>query len=1457
MATLTRPGVEIAQEITAGAPTILTPTLVPCLVGPCFQIVSPLTEDGALNTGAVVSVAALLQSDQPLPESLSLSGRTLQLKVNNGQVQTINFPVTINGEAIDHALTVNTINKQLTGAVAEIIGDKLNILTNSKGSSQKLELILIADPNVRADTILELDHLQGLVISGQSQYSNISYTVPYSSFPSPMASVDEVVISDENTKMYRYFGGTLREFSEDSAININAYSWGPMQVANCTVASSHGPAYGDSKSFMFGKVKAGSKTDTLQHLGSDAFMHFPLCHDISPDGGELAGATQWPDPRGKNRLVIKAAGMNGYMSSGNMANMGVAASVGTGGNDLTLTINHAAQPVPGTVDSAVVVYTPGAGLAITVSDDTTFATLEAAIDSADIPANEVSVSLEYDVDDPAVATVRDFSNGSPAGSPWNNTKQVAGLELSWGSDPYDFSINAPLTQGVGAGGVADQEDLSSAYVCGAIPIGGDTADDLGIAGETIKISIDGGVPIEHTFVGGDGVVAALNTALTGVGTATTVGYNLANPLGESFQPLRIQTDSDNGHDSTIEIIVDNATVTQRLFSGSISATSGVTAIAAQSVALDEDRGGLLTSVAYNNVPGQNESVYQQAIVPDTVTVQVEGALAVPAICAGTDNLMEGGQVGTAANAAAELHLDHGTGDVQVDINFPLNGWADLTTAAAAIQAGIVGAGIDGIVCASEHAGTVVSSHYAANLGDTLILNSANTGAEISAALGSCFDISSACTAATLTLRDSGASPAFRVECTAATGLGNQVNVPAGLDEWVMGGAEAANTGRAATRIDYSSGDINIAFAGDDFAGAYDAAHPISVKLGPAPTATVTYNRSWANTVQASKQAYTGKLHHGRSHRTELSDFAWSDGVILGRISALEAFSAPGGPYPGAQVVLSEFAMDNKQLLNKWYFVADGVVAGATDNPRVEPEAHGNDLEQIYTIKHALNRDSAGVAISGGADIYVDYTALRRDVTGSAADPGLLVFNSIAEVEANIGPITPDNPLAFGMYLAFLNTTNINIAAFGVDEVTADAPQGTVKAYAEALDYLQLKEVYAMAPLTHDMEVFKVFNQHVVDMSAPTGKKERMTICCPELPSEKPSTLAFSSTDFEAVDIGGGKWEITDANGGNIMLALNESTVKDSNGQALSVSVGDSLLPDQDVYLDRAGDPYRYLVTGLPAADTIQIEPTNDVWRPGVYGPGTGGNDDAYYNTANPVDWASTGEAATIFVRQAATDLATTGGKLATCETLAEIAGGPTGFQNRRLVLVLPDQVGVSLGGLEAAVSGYYLCGAIAAMIGQQNPSQPFTNLPMVGFTRPIGSNDLFSENAMATAAAGGIYWIIQDNPGGALVSRHQLTTDLTSIKTRELSILKAVDYVAKLLRTQVRRFIGRNNITKQLLEAISLGMQGALASVTGSVVAEATLDSLTQDADQPDTIRAEVTLVPFYPANYIKITIYV
>ena len=108
-----------------------------------------------------------------------------------------------------------------------------------------------------------------------------------------------------------------------------------------------------------------------------------------------------------------------------------------------------------------------------------------------------------------------------------------------------------------------------------------------------------------------------------------------------------------------------------------------------------------------------------------------------------------------------------------------------------------------------------------------------------------------------------------------------------------------------------------------------------------------------------------------------------------------------------------------------------------------------------------------------------------------------------------------------------------------------------------------------------------------------------------------------------------------------------------------------------------------------------------------------------------------------------------------------------------------------------------------------------------------------------------------------MASRHQLTTDVSSLKSRELSILKAVDFVAKLIRAQLRRYIGRNNITQQLLETVSLTAQAALASVAGSVVARATLDSLEQSANSPDEILATISITPFYPANRIKITIVV
>ena len=98
---------------------------------------------------------------------------------------------------------------------------------------------------------------------------------------------------------------------------------------------------------------------------------------------------------------------------------------------------------------------------------------------------------------------------------------------------------------------------------------------------------------------------------------------------------------------------------------------------------------------------------------------------------------------------------------------------------------------------------------------------------------------------------------------------------------------------------------------------------------------------------------------------------------------------------------------------------------------------------------------------------------------------------------------------------------------------------------------------------------------------------------------------------------------------------------------------------------------------------------------------------------------------------------------------------------------------------------------------------------------------------------------------------------MTSVKTRELSVTKAVDYAAKQLRLSCKRFIGRNNITSGLLDQIALTITGNLKTMVGSVVASATLDAILVKDDAPDEIAVDVTIVPFYPANKITIRIVV
>jgi hypothetical protein len=1436
MATSARPGVEITQVVTAESPTVLTPTLIPCIVGPCFQIVEALTTEGALNSSAVVTTAARLLGDgivaDPIP---GISGTTMTITVN-GVDKPVTFPVSIGGAAISQAVILNTLNTALgsANATASFVDDTLVVLTAAKGTSATLQL----KTNAAGDP-LNISSKVGVLISGRGNYDNLSYDIPYSSLPSPLVTdMDDLVLESDNLRMFRYFNRTLSEYSKDSAPNWNAYTGGATQVHNISRTVISQPAFSNPKTYLHGIKSTGSKTNKLMHLGQEATITIPLAH------GTGNGVVKWPDSTGANYLKVTALGYQNYKTSPSNA---VGDYVGDSGNDIVISFTNGGGHTAAW----------NAGLStLTIDKDltTTFAQLATAIASVANASTALVLELVYDS---ALAASPCFDDLT---IPWG-VGQTRTYYLAGGMDPIDFSADA-------AG------SAQSAGVVGSVNIlAAKTNTAFGIAGKTLDISLNGADWITTTFVGANTPDADLTTALGADATVSTVA--VSNEEGVVITCLSIVTTTTNSHDSTIEMKSDDASVIETLFSGFKTKTEAVAG-----AILDANAWGgggipsrrlVLEETDYNvDAIGFNT----QAIVPGSLTLEL-GDMAINGhiVFDFTDAMVAA--MDTAAGGAGQdltVVWDVGGAATSQLINV---GGATVTVSGmvAAIDAAIGGGALNNLVAVSQlTTGQMVLSDTggANNLSvsvmggadihmDALLTSQAAYGDALNAGLQGT-TVSSATTS--MTIKDDGTANALRV-----TTVGN--NVANALYGATFAAAFDATDATDLTALfldplasfSYSIGESTAAaaasgavlFLGDSVQALATDKETISATIVAATTLTVTYSRAWACEASAGAHAYAGRVFHGRSDKVEVGDKLWNNGAVVGIVNSIDAL-ALGGAFTGAQLTISEFAVDNSTDLTQWYITAENLPTTG----RIDPEYVGSDTTQVASLKHALLRDSAGIALSGSAQVYTQYDALRKDVTAASADPQLLSFNTVSEVESSIGPVSTANPLAFALSKAFEATTNISISAMGISATSADALSGTPAAYAEALDFLEKKEVYAMVPLSLDREVHKLFDTHVTNMSAPASKKERISLVCQALPTEKEATIAISG-EMTVASIGGGKYEFTFTDGTlNTITALNG--LLDANGTAIIAGVGVTLTTDQGVYIDRSGDPYKYIVTKIVSATTLQVDTTN-IFAPGS-GPGTGGNDDSYYVTGTTATteldaYPATGESCSTAIRQAAVDKTTTTGRDSLALAMAEITGGVSGYQNRRLVWMQPEAYNVSVNGTTTKVDGYYHCATVAALLGQNNPSQPYTNYPIAGYLAPVGSNDLFTETQMATAAAGGVWWAIQDTPGGAVASRHQLTTDMTNLKTKETSIVTAVDYVAKLIRNQVSRFIGRNNITRQLLEAVSLGISGALASVEGSVVAKASLDAITQDADNLDTIKVDVTLVPFYPANHIKITIYV
>lgn len=496
------------------------------------------------------------------------------------------------------------------------------------------------------------------------------------------------------------------------------------------------------------------------------------------------------------------------------------------------------------------------------------------------------------------------------------------------------------------------------------------------------------------------------------------------------------------------------------------------------------------------------------------------------------------------------------------------------------------------------------------------------------------------------------------------------------------------------------------------------------------------------------------------------------------------------------------------------------------NPDFSVDVSGNVVLGAEILRSQLTGDPFD---PGDADIYVQYTGLRKDVSPLAADPGMLRISDVTTLNTVLSPINSDNPLGLGMFFMLLNAPGLECAGLGVDAATTAAPEGTLEAYTRVANFLESEEVYAIAPLTHDVLVHQMFKTHVEFMSGPEQKGERILFVNALAPVRAVDDVVASGLSAEST-----------ATQNQLVLDVNPTPgLTDRGLDPLNLTYDDQVF----IEITISGTLRRYLVSSVNGTLAV-VDP--------VFAADE--NEDDFFSVTTlseevvNADWS---------MKVRGDKLLIAGSTLPDKEAIADtVAAQSNAYLTRRMYNVFPDKVLASISGTEEVLPGYYACAGIVGAVARFPPQQGFTNLPMTGYTGVQGSNDTYSTKQLNKMAGGGTYILVQEGEGAAVTCRHQLSTDVTSIERRELSITKVVDYVAKFLRTALRNFIGTFNITQPFLDTLSTVIQAMLGFlVENGIILGGDLNNLIQSKDSPDTVLVDVTLDVPYPCNYIRLTL--
>lgn len=453
------------------------------------------------------------------------------------------------------------------------------------------------------------------------------------------------------------------------------------------------------------------------------------------------------------------------------------------------------------------------------------------------------------------------------------------------------------------------------------------------------------------------------------------------------------------------------------------------------------------------------------------------------------------------------------------------------------------------------------------------------------------------------------------------------------------------------------------------------------------------------------------------------------------------------------------------------------------------------------------------------DVLLSWRALRPDLAGMLST---FTDNDSLKAIFGVNAITPANPGAFAVNLALQNTTT-PVSFTGLDTTYVSEEE---LAWQTALQFLQAKDVYGLAILTHNAVVHQDASVHVSAMSQPQAGRER--ICFISRPLSTTAVVVPPSGlggNTGAGISGAGYRTFRHLNGGFIS---NHVQVGHFVEIASATVGGGTLTPAQQKSLTTT----RHQIASVDSDQQVTLvnDPTGGA-APGL--------------TLDPVSYRITRD-------------------LTKDEQAQFVAGYSSSFANRRIVHTWPDILAVSVNAVATPVPGYFAGAVLVAMTAGLPSQAGFTNLSVAGFVGRANSDDRFSDTQLDVIAGGGTLIFTQPVQGAALSVRHQLTTDVSTIYFQELSVTKNVDLVARFLRQLYAPFLGVYNITETLLDLMKTRGEAGVSFLkqqtaprVGAPLRKGSLSRIEESAIQPDSVEVDFRIGVPLPLNNVRITLFI